>query len=126
MKDKKAILYMKGNLRVYDDGSCVIKVSPDGLPAFQAIVPAPFETPDGRRELILRSKQSLLMGGWFVTGERLIKNPAFDEDRTYTSTRLSYRVCKSEGEAESVLAEIRELFGTMHEIINPDQHEDER
>jgi len=101
--------YENGALIIEPTGEASVRISPDGLPAFKALVPCPWSTPLIREPEVTKAVESVYMQGYYVTGQKLIHNEAFDKCSEKTTTQLSFRVCKTKDEAEFVLGKVKAI-----------------
>ena len=101
--------YESGVLIIEPTGEASVAISPDGLPSFEALVPCPWSTPLTREPEVTEAIESVYMQGYYLVGTRLIHNEAFDKRGEKTTTQLSFRICKTNDEAEYVLAKVKAI-----------------
>jgi len=101
--------YENGMLLIEPTGEAVIKINKDGLPEFEALVPCPFTSPENRDKEVREAINSVYMQGYFLTGQKLIRNIAFDKRREKTTTQVSFRACKNKDEATFVLGQVKRI-----------------
>lgn len=91
------------------DGCATIAINPEGLPASECVVPAPLVSESERALEVQEQIDALYMRGYFITSQKRVRNPAFDESSQQTTTKISFRICKTQDEAEFVLGKIKEM-----------------
>lgn len=87
-------------LRV-ESGELEVLTDPKG-PVFTAVVPAPFTTDAERQERVEAARREIVLDGYLITRERLIRNDAFDKRGEKTTTEFVFRPARDLDEARQV------------------------
>lgn len=102
-------------------GEAAIGISADGLPAMESVVPCPWGSPEQIEQAVKEATESIHIGGYFITGSKLIRNQAFDKRGEKTTTQISFRACKNEKEAEYVLSKVKTIIEAKMGLTEADE-----
>ena len=106
-------VYNNGVLAIDTTGHVSVAINPEGLPSFESVVPCPMQSIDKREKAVAAAKDTIYMQGYLVTAEKLIRNEAFDKRGEKTTTQISFRICKTDGEAEYVIGKVKTIVDTI-------------
>lgn len=98
------------NIEVNDLGEATIYISADGLPSAETLVPAPMVSEVAREARVEEQKESLWLEGYFITAIVRVRNPVFDKPGEKSTTKIKFRVCKTEAEAKYVLSKVKAIL----------------
>lgn len=106
-------VFHKGYAEYREDGSITLYGSRDGYPRFTAVVPSPdinTRSPEDRERRHADACDMLALQGYYITSQKYIRNPAFDELDQKTTLEVMYRPCKDEGEMRVVKERILKIL----------------
>jgi hypothetical protein len=101
-------------ITVLDDGF-LIAINENGLPSATALIPAPMMSEEKRQENVNNAIKGVWLDGYFLESQTRVKNPVFDKKGEKTTTKIKFRACKNNQEAEFVLLKIIEIIGIPRE-----------
>jgi hypothetical protein len=111
-------VYERMYARYFSGGRVDVCYSPDGLPSFEAVCPAPFVSETERQRKVDAARRGIVLDGAVITSERRIRNDAFDKRGEKTTTKFCARICKNEDEARAAVDRIERLLAEMSKEPN--------
>lgn len=95
------------NIRV-KDGNLEIGYNKSGLPRYIGLISAPMMTEEERQRRVQEAIDEIYRQGFFIVSQKRVSNTAFDEKGEATTTKIVYRMPKTEDEARAVMVSLRE------------------
>jgi len=103
------------NLITLVEDGFLIAINEDGLPSATALIPAPMMSEEKREEKVNNAIKGIWLDGYFLESQTRVRNPVCDKKGEKTTTKIKYRACKNNQEAEFVLNKVIEIIGIKRE-----------
>jgi hypothetical protein len=83
-----------------------VRVSADGLPSWEGVVPAPFMSETDRQRVHREAIEDAALRGFMVVKQARIRNVAFDKRGEKTTLKIEARTCRNRGEALALARDV--------------------